>query len=462
MGDNCNEFSVRVLPPGNYQDTLTIVDSPELSFSDMLCREDTVGTVSRIVANFAAFDVCGNITIEEAQFTIIDTFPPSLSRCPEDRIVTVAPADCGADISLNLPEISDNCASEDNVGWRITLDGVIISTDINIPSSLNLDLGTHLLVYEARDCGNNSAECIQSIEVIDQNPPLLTCPDDVTLYLNDDSCDLEVSLPALLDYQDNCPGTVDFQRTLPNEEGLLLFNFNSIENIHQSFDKMFDFEDVSFEGLVYSPQLFVEYKLNLDNQSTIDILSEDGTSLWTLGPEMCEDASLIINLNEDDFETWAQDAQVVFTMANNSNGGQGTTPCEPDAITDIQGEDGVSYLRITLLYSDITPESSLTDLSTGSTLPIPEDGMSLSQGSYQLEYTAGDIVDNTSNCSTLVTLTDTIAPVVNCEEVTLQIELTDLTDFALSADDLIFEASDNCDYEVSSISPPLLDCPEEL
>jgi hypothetical protein len=85
ISDGCNGVTFKVLPPGDYTDTTIIINTPALTFQNVLCtREDTIGIANNIEAYYLAFDDCGNITEEVATFSVSDTEPPSLTNCPSD------------------------------------------------------------------------------------------------------------------------------------------------------------------------------------------------------------------------------------------------------------------------------------------------------------------------------------------------------------------------------------------
>jgi len=104
--------------------------------------------------------------------TVVDNQPPSIT-CPGPLTIQ-----CDApvpDPDINSVIVSDNC----NTGITVTWVGDQF-TPGNCPNSFTITR-----TYQAKDASNNVATCTQIITVVDNTPPTLTVPADVTLQCND-------------------------------------------------------------------------------------------------------------------------------------------------------------------------------------------------------------------------------------------------------------------------------------
>ncbi len=456
--DGCNGVTLKVLPPGDYSDTTIIINTPAITFQNAVCaREDTIGITNNIDAYYIAYDGCGNITEEIATFSISDEVAPSLTNCPSDFNLQVNEDQCSVDYRLILPAFTDNCLLSEDAEWIVNIDGMDTSVDNQQVTTLSLDLGPHILTYTLIDCGQNSASCTQNINVADNTSPNITCPDSIQIYVGIDDCSVGFNAPSLVSYQDNCFGTEDFVQTQPDQDGFIVFSFNSIENVYQPSDYIIPFTDVSFNGLTVSPHLLIEYKLSLTDNSEIAIVSELGELITRISNASCTETSRIVELNPDDLRLWAEDGTVRFPILNQSNGGQGTTPCSPGNITGSQGIDNDTYLRITLIYTDLQPDVTITNNQSGTTSQIT-DPLDLSPNNYTLTYTAADAVGNSSSCTTEITVSDTIAPEITCLEMEYILDPMLNGFYPIIESDLMFNAQDNCDFAIIDFEPRQVFC----
>ena len=117
-----------------------------------------------ITRTWIAEDDCGNSSTCEQSIRLIDSTPPSL-ECPEDIEI-----DCKASTdasSTGIATATDDCSE------------VIITHSDEMSGDACNRIITRTWTAED-DCGNSST-CEQIIELIDNTPPEISCPDDVTI-----------------------------------------------------------------------------------------------------------------------------------------------------------------------------------------------------------------------------------------------------------------------------------------
>jgi hypothetical protein len=119
---------------------------------------------------------------------VIDAEPPSII-CPADKIVKADENQCSAsNVALGVPpSTNDNCV-------------VAIVTN-NAPSSF--PVGTNKVVWTAIDGAGNSGSCTQKVIVVDNQPPSLSCPGDITSNAASGQCSAVVTY-ATPNGSDNC------------------------------------------------------------------------------------------------------------------------------------------------------------------------------------------------------------------------------------------------------------------
>ena len=460
--DGCNGSTFRILPEGDYVDTLVIAMTPDLSFQDLGCSQgDSLGIVNSLAAQFIAYDACGNITQQSALFSITDDQSPTIDNCPSDFNLQVNADQCSVDYRVVLPTFFDNCLTVEDAKWEVDIDGSTQTIDNQQSLQVGLDIGEHNLIYRLEDCGNNITTCTQNINVADNTSPTLTCVDSLRFFVGPDECGLQITPPSIISFQDNCFGETDYFQSQPDNEGFLDFSFNSIENVFQASDFVLTFTGVDTEGLIVSPHLIIEYKLALENNSTISIVGELGELITRIGEQDCIEDVLIVELNSDDVINWAEDNRVRFTILNQSNGGQGTLPCSPNNIPDNTGQDQDAFLKLSLGFTDLQPTLSLTNLGTGTSTSIDPNPLNIATGNYTLNYEASDAVGNMNSCTTSVAIIDTISPILVCEEITFELDPLLEGFYPLIESDLNFTGEDNCDFTILDFQPRQVLCDEQ-
>jgi uncharacterized repeat protein (TIGR01451 family) len=150
---------------------------PMISFQDM----STNACPATIMRTWKATDACGNFNTCKQTITIDDTKPPVLT-CPAD--ITV-PCD------QPLPPCDTNGVSAvDSCGF------VDVDCLGDFPDGAHCP-GTILRKYRATDDCGNVTTCGQRITIVDDTPPMIECPPDITF-----ECD--AGSPGFPTVTDNC------------------------------------------------------------------------------------------------------------------------------------------------------------------------------------------------------------------------------------------------------------------
>ncbi len=170
---------------------------PVIAYTDVIgggtgCLGDPI-TITR---TWTATDDCGNVSTADQIITVEDTTPPEFVACPEDITVNNDPDLCSAVVSWTPPQAWDNC------------DGYLTPTASHAPGDAFL-VGTTTVTYDALDSCGNSSVCSFDVTVIDNEPPVVACPSNITEDNDLGVCEASVMFAATA--TDNCSYTIKYE-----------------------------------------------------------------------------------------------------------------------------------------------------------------------------------------------------------------------------------------------------------
>ena len=142
-----------------------------IDFSDGVPSGDCTDGLS-FIRTWTASDFCGNIASCDQTVTIIDDIAPMLN--------------CPADI-----EVSCNSSTEPNVtGMATAADACNTATVTHSDGPITGSCPqTFVRTFTAIDACGNMATCTQLITIIDDAPPVITCPVDITVSCENNNTD---------------------------------------------------------------------------------------------------------------------------------------------------------------------------------------------------------------------------------------------------------------------------------
>lgn len=141
--------------------------------------------------SFLATDQSGNTSTCSFTVTVNDNEAPSVTFCPADQTVNVAPGACSEIINYQLPTAFDNCT-------------YALNRTAGPASGENFFPGTTTVTHTFTDNYNNTASCSFNITVIDNEAPTFTsCPTETIVFVSEGSCGTNVGYIAP-NGMDNC------------------------------------------------------------------------------------------------------------------------------------------------------------------------------------------------------------------------------------------------------------------
>ena len=146
---------------------------------------------------YTATDPSGNTASTSMTVSVSDTQDPVIV-CPPDSTVETDAASQGNEpgrvVGVDYASVrAENAAVSDNTDWdgdrleqTITFDGAAYAAGDVMELALSDSLPTtHDVVHTVSDTADNTASCTQQITVVDREPPVLVCPQDVTVAVAD-------------------------------------------------------------------------------------------------------------------------------------------------------------------------------------------------------------------------------------------------------------------------------------
>ncbi|XP_038054056.1 uncharacterized protein LOC119726452 isoform X7 [Patiria miniata] len=162
------------LPTGTAYFPDAIVTDNSGMFVGLVANASSLSTpfpIGETIVEFVATDSSGNSARCTFIVRITDDDPPMIT-CPANQ--TVATNSSLSTVTILLPPVSS--ASDNSGAYTITIDVAGATHNVGDHVTLDLATGQHLLRYIITDNAMNTETCDTYITVIDDEPPMITCP----------------------------------------------------------------------------------------------------------------------------------------------------------------------------------------------------------------------------------------------------------------------------------------------
>jgi large repetitive protein len=148
------------------------------------------GTGNHLVL-YTATDNAGNIDTCSFNVFVVDAiFPQFIIPCPANIIVN-AGTNCSAAATWTAPTAFDAC------------DQLAVPTVSAFSPGQTFAAGVTVVTYSATDQSGNTTSCSFTVSVIENVPPVVTCPTDIDIMLSGSDCSAQVNWPSVT-ATDNC------------------------------------------------------------------------------------------------------------------------------------------------------------------------------------------------------------------------------------------------------------------
>ena len=416
------------------------------------------GTPLNVTVSFTIVDVgLTNVELEVTSDTGLITTCTAIANVIENttggQVIT-----CPEDITINCGEDS----SPTSTGLATAISNCSTDSVVTFSDTVEANCGATQIItrtWTAQDaCDNPIATCIQIITIVDQTPPVASCPADISVDTDLNQCS------AVVDYSiegtDSC-GSVTITQTSGLVSGSM-FPIGDTVNTFEIQDECGNLSECSFVVTVLNNNdaqaICQDITIALDAMGMASITPSDingGTVV------LCETPDITIDVD-------------TFTCDN--IGPNNVTLSVVDAAGNI-----TSCVAIVTVEDTIAPEVICQNItvalgSSGAaniTTDMIDAGSSDACGieTYTIDTTSFDcssiglnivtltVIDssgNTNSCTAEVLVQDTLAPTAICQDIT--IELGPDGTATISSADIDNGSSDNCGEVTYELNPSTFDC----
>ncbi|MFN4253901.1 MAG: HYR domain-containing protein [Saprospiraceae bacterium] len=358
------------------------------------------------LVTLTASDSTGNFDTCSVSLTIRDGQSPTLV-CPPDATVSTDAGVCSANFTPPPATATDNCTPSGQINIFYT------------PSITNFPLGTTSLVYTAVDLANNSSQCSMQLTVVDDEPPVITCPANITANAATGTCQATVSIPNAT-ATDNCTSAPTITRSPSGSVFLvgtttITFTATDASGNAATCQMTVTVLDTQAPVIVGCPQ---DIFADTDPGSCEAVVSFTPPSVV----DNCPGATIV--------QTGGLPSGSAFPLGTTTNtfvatdsSGNAVNCTFTVVVTDNEAPSIVCPPNVTLgtdagvCTANFTPPpATATDNCTpsGNITIITPPGGNFPLGNTTLVYNAIDLAGNSSQCTMLLTVVDDEPPVITC------------------------------------------------
>jgi gliding motility-associated-like protein len=282
--DNCDSLTMRYEARG-----ATVYDG-----NGML--GDTLFNLGTTTVQYFVADEVGNV--DSCSFTITVEQVAIDIACPDDVVVANMTDTCGAIVNDIALSIVNNDDDDDDNNEIITLASYTLSgaTDSLFSDTIPVDasgiffnLDTTLVTYMVANIDGEAESCSFTVVVADEQEPLLICPDEIVVFVEEGDSTAIIDDIALLGVTDNCEFLSDTIFTLTGatdtsgvvDASGLMFNIGETTVTYAVSDEAGNIGSCSFDVDVSTARILLDCP-----SDSIFYASEDACSARVIIPEI--------------------------------------------------------------------------------------------------------------------------------------------------------------------------------
>jgi hypothetical protein len=378
----------------------TCILNPSLS-EIVFCSENGVDYYIYVTGSPGAF---GNFNLS-VQCDIPS--PPQITNCLPDVTVFTDQGLCEANVSiplfLNGVNYTYDCYANSINSYNQTTD-----------ASGFYPVGTTVITWKISDVFNQIDSCFQTVTVIDNQSPLVTCPPNITVPVDVDSCiatTVSLGTPivsdncSILNISNNAPltfnkGLTEVLWTAYDIHNNVATCTQSVQVIDDQLPSIMCPQDIivsADSGFCYATILNLGQPLTSDN-CLVDTMFNDAPAIFNIG------SNVVIWRVYDLDDNYANCAQNVLVIDNEAP----VIICPSDSVIPADpGQCSVASVQFNL--PNVSDNCMVTNLIHDAVFP-------LQYGLTEILWTASDASGNTSGCIQILQVIDIEAPVIICPD----------------------------------------------
>jgi gliding motility-associated-like protein len=387
-------------------------------------------------------DVNGLVSTCNQTVQVVDSEAPVIT-CPAD--ITGAAPDAGmcyaTGIPLGTPVTSDNCG--------------VASVTNNAPATY--PIGTTVVTWTVKDNSGLTATCTQNVQVVDSELPTITCPAAILDYMADiNQCyasGISLGLPVTSDNCGVASVTNDAPTQFPVGTNTITWTVTDVNGSTNTCAQTVEIIDTQ------SPQIICPGNMTIT--STPGICGAVAPWAAPFATDNCP--GLVVTSNFYPGDILPLGVTTVNYLATDASGNTATcsfkaTVKDTEAPT-IVPNDTIFYLDITgsaaITYTDVT--DTVYDHCALSTVTLSKSTFNCSNiGTNNVTITAKDNAGNTATAVAVVTIADTISPVLTCKPAIAYIDASG--NATITPADVIGSLTDNCSTGTTSVDKSSFTC----
>lgn len=358
---------------------------------------------------------CGSVEATGTITVPADNTAPTIS-CPANVYVNAAAGTCSAIVNgLALLSYSDDCTSAANLVRTYTLTGSTTGSGSNDASSGTFNTGVSQITYMVIDQSANASTCSFMVIVRDVDPPVISCPADISQNTTEGSCNATINY--VVSATDNCAGSItqfqDFQSGDRNAEIAKGWAFSGsvLTNVLGSWRgdmRNFIIGSRSIATPFYSFNgnttiRFNHYTSGINNGGrthNFRIYLVDGTGTTTTVFDSSIAASYGLTNQQITFNATGL-YRIRFSMDVTGSGYSGGHLYIDDIIVPAAFASTLSATGVATPLATLTPiQTDVSGLTSGSNFPV---------GTTTQSYKVYDASGNVANCSFNITLANPVS-----------------------------------------------------
>ncbi|HET9326019.1 MAG TPA: immunoglobulin-like domain-containing protein [Candidatus Eisenbacteria bacterium] len=278
----------------------------DLSSAIQISGSVDVNTVGTYTLSYSVSDGHGNSSSMSRTVNVLDTTAPTLSVPAAIRASTGTSATvCGAVVPLaSLGEASaiDACA------------GALSVERIGVPDGGLFPVGTTTITYKVADPSGNVATGTQSVLVVDETAPTITCPSNIVQVVDPGQCAAVVRYAITVN--DNCPGAT-FTATPASGSSFAMGSATSVTVT--ATDAAGNTATCSFDVQVVNPA------------PVVTISSPASGSVFPVGSPVSFNGTFTDNAGDTHAAQWVLDGKTLPGVVDESAGSASLTYAFPNA-----------------------------------------------------------------------------------------------------------------------------------